>query len=103
MFFTDGALHAMELAPWPGNIRQLDLVVRTAVGGRTVGAIAAADLPVEIVEAATRPLTDFERIEHRAINEALRLADGNKKAAAAQLGISRSTLYRKLRSLGVED
>lgn len=103
LFFERTAIAAMTKAPWPGNIRQLDLVVGTSAGGRTVGGIAPEDLPAEIVETALRPLTDFERLEHRAIVAALRVAGGNKKSAAQSLGISRSTMYRKLRAFGVTE
>jgi transcriptional regulator of acetoin/glycerol metabolism len=44
----------------------------------------------------------LERLEAVAILQAVQEADGNKHQAAAALGIARSTLYRKMRSLGVD-
>jgi DNA-binding NtrC family response regulator len=44
----------------------------------------------------------FERAEVDAILAALRETGGNKKAAAQRLGISRSRLYRKLHSVGID-
>jgi transcriptional regulator of acetoin/glycerol metabolism len=48
-------------------------------------------------------LTDLLRsVEYRAITEALEAADGDIPAAAASLGLGRSTLYRRIKELGIE-
>jgi sigma-54 dependent transcriptional regulator, acetoin dehydrogenase operon transcriptional activator AcoR len=98
------AMQVLLRLPWPGNIRELATVVRmmgtAAPDGR---ALCLTDLPVSVRRAAARrPLTRFERAEVHAIVEALADANGDKKAAAALLGISRSTIYRKLRSAGID-
>ena len=65
--------------------------------------IDAKDLPAEIRSRATRrTLVGLEQIEARAILEAMRDAGGNKRLAAESLGIARSTLYRKVRALGID-
>jgi hypothetical protein len=49
-----------------------------------------------------RPLARLEQAEARAIMTAVREAGGNKHRAAESLGIARSTLYRKVRALGID-
>ena len=49
-----------------------------------------------------RVLTQIEAIECDAIAEALRETDGNKSEAARRLGMSRATIYRKIRGYGLE-
>ncbi|HKT58832.1 MAG TPA: helix-turn-helix domain-containing protein, partial [Gemmatimonadales bacterium] len=62
-----------------------------------------ADLPPEYVaRAARRQLAALEQIEAQTIVRALREAGGNKHQAALALGIARSTLYRKIRALGLD-
>ncbi len=89
---------------WPGNVRELRAVVRrtldVAAPGTTPG---PDDLPPDVRRAASRRnLTRFERAEVHAILEAIAETGGNRRDAAALLGISRSTLYRKLQSAGVD-
>ncbi|MGP4087059.1 sigma-54-dependent Fis family transcriptional regulator [Streptomyces sp. KR55] len=91
-------VQALARAPWPGNIRQLELVIRSAAAQRRTGDITLADLPSDLLHPSRRPLPYLADVELRAIVSALQRADGNKKLAARDLGISRSTLYRKLRS-----
>jgi transcriptional regulator of acetoin/glycerol metabolism len=55
-----------------------------------------------VARASRRPLARLEQAEARAIMTALREAGGNKHRAAESLGIARSTLYRKVRALGID-
>jgi transcriptional regulator of acetoin/glycerol metabolism len=96
------ALHALVRARWPGNVRQLDLLVRGLVAERGAGVVGLADLPPEVVGSSRRAATQLERLEMHAIVGALRKTGGNKQLAAAELGISRATLYRKLRSFHLD-
>jgi transcriptional regulator of acetoin/glycerol metabolism len=50
-----------------------------------------------------RPLTRIESAERLEILAALRQSDGNRSKAASLLGIGRTTLYRKLHTLGIDD
>jgi DNA-binding NtrC family response regulator len=101
--WTSNALQALGRLEWPGNVRELDNVVRSVVMARPTGAISATDLPDEVRARAHRfSLTQMERAEADAIVAALIEASGNKAEAATALGISRSTLYRKLRAYGLD-
>jgi transcriptional regulator of acetoin/glycerol metabolism len=97
-----GAMRALTRAPWPGNVRQLETVLRGAVATAR-DEIRAEQLPPEIQASATRrDLTVLERLELKAILDALQQAGGNKVTAAKLVGIGRSTLYRKLRSYRID-
>jgi transcriptional regulator of acetoin/glycerol metabolism len=98
--------------PWPGNIRQLRMVLRTslAILGRETR-LTLEHLPDEFIhlpQSAGEPQTaaqqhfeegDLAHIELEAIRRAVAAADGNMSKAARTLGISRKTLYRKLGKL----
>ncbi|KLO28044.1 transcriptional regulator [Mycolicibacter heraklionensis] len=86
---------------WPGNIAQLREALVHALRQRQIGEIADTDLPGYCQSVARRALTQLEVIERDAIVAALRQAGDNRAAAAAQLGMSRSSLYRKLKTYGI--
>ena len=96
------AMRTMARYTWPGNVRQLDDALRTALGHRPVGEIQSEDLPGYCYQTSGRTLSALESIERDAIVLALREAGGNRVQAAAALGIARSSLYRKLKSFGIE-
>ncbi|BBY33383.1 transcriptional regulator [Mycolicibacter minnesotensis] len=86
---------------WPGNISQLRDALEHALRQRQVGELTDTDLPGYCQSVSRRALTQLEAIERDAIVAALRQAGGNRVAAAAQLGMSRSSLYRKLKTYGI--
>ncbi|WP_160147693.1 sigma-54-dependent Fis family transcriptional regulator [Arthrobacter sp. TS-15] len=89
--------------PWEGNIRQLQEVVKGMVSSGLGPSIEVSDLPPELSRTALRRnLSRFQRGETYIILDALRETGGSKQEAAALLGISRSTLYRKLQAAGLE-
>jgi transcriptional regulator of acetoin/glycerol metabolism len=97
------AVQALSRVEWAANLASLDAVVRLLVAGRTVGYIGAADLPPDlVVRSSRRPLARLEQAEAQTILQALRDAGGNKHQAAESLGIARSTIYRKVRALGLD-
>ncbi|CAN5411368.1 hypothetical protein BH10ACT1_BH10ACT1_31200 [soil metagenome] len=96
-------VQALTRVDLPGNLRQLEAVLHRIVVQRRVGTITLDDLPAEVRAATHRPhLTSLEQRECEGIAEALDAAHGNKAAAAQSLGISRSTLYRKLQAYGLQ-
>lgn len=89
--------------PWPGNTRALLSVVDWARAAARGSEVQVGDLPADLRAGAyRRRMSRFEQAELGAIMDALSEAAGNKKAAAALLGISRSTLYRKLEAAGLD-
>ncbi|MCS4255700.1 transcriptional regulator of acetoin/glycerol metabolism [Rhodococcus erythropolis] len=100
--FTPGALESLAGQPWPGNLRELESVTRWVMKTRVIGDVTVQDLPESYRgRAHCRTLTPIEQAERNAIVEALRLTKGNKKDAAKHLGISRTTLYNAIRTLGI--
>lgn len=100
--FTAGALAALTAHHWPGNLRELHMVVRHVAETHSVGDITAADLPESHRgNPALRALTPWQQAEHDAIVGALKATSGNKLQAAERLGISRSTLYNRIRVLKI--
>ena len=94
---TPEVLRALMRHPWPGNAREVRRVVRAVVLRRPTGPLTLDDLPGEVrTDAAPPGLSPIAVLERQAILDALRDASGNKQAAADRLGVSRSTLYRKL-------
>jgi transcriptional regulator of acetoin/glycerol metabolism len=97
------ALQALLRLDWPGNVRQLENVLRGLVSEGRLSDIQLDDLPEDVRrQTSRRRLTRLEQMELDQILLALRQAGGNKVEAARALGISRSTLYRKLEALGIE-
>ena len=101
------ALELLLRYPFPGNVRELESLIEsaTAVSADNPQSITAKDLrPLlsagaeEIGAAqAMHPPVSMEQMERLTIQQALRMAEGNRTKAASLLGISRDTLYRKLR------
>jgi transcriptional regulator of acetoin/glycerol metabolism len=98
---TSSALQTLLRAPWPGNIAQLERVIRLVLGRRRTGDIRPEDLPAECHTTSSRVLTQWERLERDAVVEALMAAQGDKVEAARHLGISRATIYRKIQAYGI--
>jgi transcriptional regulator of acetoin/glycerol metabolism len=95
-------LRALMRYRWPGNARELRRVVRAVALRRPSGQLTLDDLPPEIrTDIAPAGLSRIAEIEREAIVTALHDAGGNKQAAAVRLGLSRSTLYRKLGAYGL--
>jgi PAS domain S-box-containing protein len=93
-------LGAMTKHPWPGNVRQLINVLEYAFVAARDEIITPADLPAEF-ETGTDPSPEwFDLDEPQRIARALEMTGGNKTAAAKMLGISRVTLWKKLKQQG---
>ncbi|MBU1740501.1 MAG: sigma 54-interacting transcriptional regulator, partial [Proteobacteria bacterium] len=83
--------------PWPGNVRQLINVLEYAYVAARDQILTRRDLPPEFDAPAKRMVLPLEMDEDRRIAAALEMTDGNKTAAAELLGISRVTLWKKLK------
>ncbi|MFD2474564.1 sigma-54-dependent Fis family transcriptional regulator [Amycolatopsis silviterrae] len=102
--FTGTALAALRTHPWPGNLHELRAAMREVSRLPYTGVIDLAQLPPAYRGSSrTRQLGGRELAERNAIVTALRASEGNKLRAARELGISRTTLYRRMQALGVTD
>jgi len=100
-----GALDVLLDCAWPGNIRQLEQEVSRAVLFLSEGELLdSSRLSPSLRAAAPRSaLTDvLEDAERNAIKDALRASSGDVAIAAEKLGVGRSTLYRRLKALGID-
>ena len=108
--FSDEALAALQAHPWPGNVRELQNVVERAVLLGKSSTITPVDLPRDLALAAPacpkrsggRTLKEaLELPERQIILETLQQLSWNRNATAEQLGINRTTLYKKMKRLGL--
>ncbi len=92
---------------FPGNVRELENIIEQAFVLCRTGIIEMKHLPLELrtdaqsAFAGGKPLR-LDRLEKASIEEALRRQHGNRGQAAAELGIHATTLYRKIRALGIQ-
>jgi PAS domain S-box-containing protein len=89
---------------WPGNVRELQNVVEHAVILAKGEMIEELDLPQDLKETFPRTEADISSLkdtERNLILKVLRETEGNKYQAAKRLGITRSTLYGKMRKHGI--
>ncbi|WP_050502170.1 sigma-54-dependent Fis family transcriptional regulator [Streptomyces monomycini] len=98
---TPAAMQVLTRCDWPGNVRHLSRVLQQAARGRRQADLQPHDLAPECHSSCRRTLTPWEAAERDAIVRALHDAAGNRDVAARQLGISRATIYRKIRLYGV--
>lgn len=91
----------IERYEWPGNTRELENAVIYMLAKMTDNRVRVRDLPKQLIEATgISPRERIDRIdtlECQAMRRALRQCEGNTAKAAELLGISRATLYRKIK------
>ena len=101
----DSAKKALESCYWSGNIRELQNCIEKAVILSDGTLLTAKDLQMEIAKIGTagtgtlRAISEAE--EERLVREAMGRCNGNISGAAKLLGISRPTLYAKLKKYGL--
>jgi PAS domain S-box-containing protein len=101
--FTPEALRILMAHSYPGNIRELENVVEHAYVLATGPLMGVEHLPVWLFEAhrESREPEGLEDCERRVIRLALERCLGDRRGAAAELGVHKSTLYRKMKRLGL--
>jgi len=98
------AREALLAFAWPGNVRQMRNVLRTVVALSEGGRVAFADLPAYLREASIAPLAPeppLAEAERTALIGVLERQRWHMTHVAEELGVSRNTLYRKLRKHGI--
>ncbi|MCU0755054.1 MAG: sigma 54-interacting transcriptional regulator [Xanthomonadales bacterium] len=109
---SERALALMQAYPWPGNIRQLQTEMARAALFLADGELLDSSLLHEDLQSAD-PMAkqpapqsleaQLEQAERQAIAQALQACDGQVERAAQQLGLPRSTLYRRITALGLRE
>ncbi|MFC3944562.1 sigma-54-dependent Fis family transcriptional regulator [Pseudomonas gingeri NCPPB 3146 = LMG 5327] len=99
-------LELFERHPWPGNIRQLDSVIQVALAMAEDQPIRAEHLPDDFFvdlgldSGESVPLQNPQALDNvEDLNQLLKASGGNISHLARQLGVSRNTLYKRLRAL----
>jgi DNA-binding NtrC family response regulator len=107
--FSPAALKALAAYPFPGNIRELSNVVEQAAALAVGPMIDPEDLPERLLypEAASIPSaapspTSLAALERERILDTIRAREGNLGLAAKDLGISRTTLWRRMKEYRIE-
>ena len=108
--FTDEAMECLQRYHWPGNVRELKNTVERLAIMLPHEVIRLFDLPLAILRAGDEPNPGDRRSWHRAregferdfILRSLRENDGNISRTAAAIGMERSYLHRKLKSLNLK-
>ena len=113
--FGVAAQNRLRNYPWPGNIRELkNLVHRLLIQGgseeigldeieREIASVAPADEPLVKQDLLSLPLREArEHFERAYLTQQLQLCGGKVGQLAKRVGMERTHLYRKLRSLGVD-
>jgi two-component system NtrC family response regulator len=106
LVFAPDALRAIERYAWPGNVRELQNRIRRAVIMATGSRVATKDLELDTVTtpgafSGTTLRQAREQVEREMVQQALKRHSGKITSAAAELGISRPTLYELMDKLGV--
>lgn len=87
---------------WAGNVRELKRVVHLAVLHTEGDTVTADTLEFDEMPLASDASLEMDDMEKKQIIRALEQAKGNRKLAAALLGIGRTTLYNKMKAYGIE-
>jgi DNA-binding NtrC family response regulator len=113
MQVTNAAMKCLLQYDWPGNVRELENCIERAVALGDGKIIDLSDLPPTIASASpssetaigtiagTVSSTDLEDIERATIERVFEQVKGDKALAGKMLGISRATLYRKLKRYNI--
>ena len=107
--FSPDALPILKSYSWPGNVRELQNVVNKLMVSASGAEIGSSEVHQQLMHAdpqdgeqvgRTESTARLDSMEAQAIRKALEKTGGHRGKAAAQLGISRRTLTRKLREYG---
>lgn len=107
---SDDALEMLYNYDFPGNVRELENLIEgiIAVSPENKSNITLRDIRSHLIwqgkdSDSNYTVLSLEKLEKFAIHQAIRESGGNKSKAAEMLGISRDTLYRKLKQLDIRE
>ena len=103
--FTKDAMKRLEEAKWPGNVRELQHVIERAVIMSETDWINPHDLQMRILNKPTDELEltdyDLDKVEKSIIIKVIKMHQGNISKAANELGLTRTSLYRRMEKYGL--
>jgi DNA-binding NtrC family response regulator len=103
--FTKDAMKRLEEGQWPGNVRELQHVVERAVIMTESDWITPNDLQMRILNKSGDELEldnyDLEQVEKTIILKVMKMHQGNISKAASELGLTRTSLYRRMEKYGL--
>jgi transcriptional regulator of acetoin/glycerol metabolism len=99
---SDAAIRQLCKYNWPGNVDELKDVLREVVARQRSGVVDVPQLPPRCRTLSRHTLTQIEALERDAIVRSLEANHGSKVDAAVALGISRATIYRKIKEFGID-
>jgi len=97
---SHSAAEKLSLYHWPGNVRELQNIIKRAMLTCADSMIEAHDIDIKLKEKAV--IMNVDDISHESIVNALEQACGVVSLAAKQLGLSRSSLYRRMKKFNIE-
>jgi two-component system response regulator AtoC len=103
--FSPPARELLLRYDYPGNVRELENIVARAVALAEGNQIQVEDLPAFLTggeDVPQGPLKSLDDLEREHISRVLHAVQGRRDQAAAILGITRSTLWRKIKKFGLE-
>jgi two-component system, NtrC family, response regulator len=103
--FTADALAALEMHAWPGNVREMENLIKRAAIMSDGPMLSAEDLGLQVANAEPQPFNlrqVREEADRVAVSRALAQARGNVAQAAELLGVSRPTLYDLMAKMGMK-
>ena len=103
--FTKEAMKRLEESGWPGNVRELQHVIERAVIMTESEWVNPNDLQMRILNKTSDDLEldnyDLEKVEKTIIIKVMKMHQGNISKAASELGLTRTSLYRRMEKYGL--
>jgi DNA-binding NtrC family response regulator len=101
LLFDEAARAALVAHSWPGNVRELQNRIQRALIVARSGVLTREALGLDAAPPPSREASDERDLDREALEAAIARAEGNVSRAAAELGLSRQALYRRLDRLGI--
>jgi DNA-binding NtrC family response regulator len=102
--FSPNAIKALEAYHWPGNVREMSHLMERAVLLASSSTLEPEDLHLSTVKASNRlPMMTLEQAEQILIEQALESSQNSAPKAAILLGLTKSSMYRRLEKYGIKE
>jgi len=97
------AIQALEAYHWPGNVREMSHLMERAVLLAQSSNLGSEDLHLSTIKQNTSiPMMTVDQAEHKLIEQALELTHNNVPKAGVMLGLTKSSMYRRLEKYGIK-